>query len=43
MLEEHASDRLGISRNYMIEFPDYMIPDSLGSFFYGIDIITVVA
>ena len=43
MLEQHASDRLGIFRNCMTELPDYMMPDSLGSYLYEIDIVTVVA
>ena len=41
MLEQHASARLGIFRNRMIDWPDCMIPISLGFLVYGIDIITV--
>ena len=42
MLEQHASARLGIFRNRMIDLPDYMMPTSLGFLVYGIDIIIVV-
>ena len=43
MLEQHASTRLGIFKNHMIELPDYMMPASPGFPLYEIDIITVVA
>ena len=42
-LENHASVRLWILNNCMIDIYDYMMPDSLGFLLYEIDTITVVA